>query len=602
MIEKQHYLIFGILSLSLSYIMFTGQQYFSIPAMLGLFALALLAMAFFLFPHIYPDRVHDRKILLALFALLAILALYEYLFDLIPPNALGPIGFDAFLVAISTAISILGIHYLGKAIQLKKEYGWYAYAILGALAIAFAAYAVMYIINTVQWNGVDEVAFNYYAAYLFVHGQNPYTTSMQPIVALHNIQPTVQLDGTYEFAYDYPAMSFLPFIILPLLGITNFLSFTYLTIFFAIFAALVLYRNSNLNRHLLIPIAVWLIASYALVGVASQYLAVPVFILLAYLYRARPVLFGVFMGLGASTIQLTWFAIPFLLVLIYKEKGMKFVARSAATALGVFALINAYFVLLDPVAIKNIFGLFGLTKLPFYGTNIMQFIVAFYSLPYWYSAFISILFFLVMLALFYFYTNTLKPLIAIVPIAIFFFSWRNITIYGLPFIPILLAIYYWSDRHKHRDMLKDRSYMIGALGAFVFIGLVVAVVAHGLYLNSHSLKIQNVFPIISVQSSSYYSAGTQFGLIGLKASVNNSFDSQQNLSFYIVSRSPYGEQYFLSQNLNKSAAHSLSNYTLNYPLQLIGQSTQIEVFVFSKDYISSRSINFSRLGKDFNLH
>ncbi|MDE1869531.1 MAG: hypothetical protein KGH71_00915 [Candidatus Micrarchaeota archaeon] len=598
MFGKHHYIILGILSLSLSYIMFTGEQYLSLPAMLGLFALAMLGMVFFLFPHIYPDKMHDKKIFFSLFALMLVLGIYEYLFDLVPPNALNSLGYESFLVAISSVISMIGIHYFGRVIQVEKGYRWYAYAIAGALAIAFAAYAIMYIINTVQWNGVDEVAFNYYAAYLFVNGQNPYATSMQPIIISHNIQPTVQLDGTYEFAYDYPAMSFLPFIILPLLGITNFLSFTYLTIFFAIFAALVLYRKSNLNKHLLIPIAGWLIASYALVGVASQYLAVPIFMLLAYLYRERAVLCGIFMGLGASTIQLTWFMIPFLLVLVYKEKGLQFATRSAAVATGIFVLINAYFIMLYPATIQNIFGLFGLTKLPFYGTNIMQFMVAFYSLPYWYSAFISILFFFVMLVLFYFYTSTLKPLIALVPIAIFFLSWRNITIYGLPFIPILLAIYYWGDHHKHADLLKNKSNIIAALGAFVAVGIIVAIAAHNSYSTSPSIKMQSVLPIIGVQSG-YYGSGTSFGLIGLKASVNNSFGSQQNVSFYIISRSPYGGEYFLSQDLNRSAAHSISNYTLNYPLQLIGQSTQIEIFAFSQDYISSRSINFSTLGSGF---
>src|SRR5690349_15689788 len=108
MFEKHHYLILGILSLSLSYIMFTGQQYFSIVSMLGLFALAILAMVFFLFPHIWPSRMNDKKIFFALFALLAILAIYEYLFDLVPPNALNSIGYESFLVAISTAISIIG--------------------------------------------------------------------------------------------------------------------------------------------------------------------------------------------------------------------------------------------------------------------------------------------------------------------------------------------------------------------------------------------------------------------------------------------------------------------------------------------------------------
>jgi len=33
----------------------------------------------------------------------------------------------------------------------------------------------------VPWNGVDELAANYYSAYLTLHGINPYISSMQPI-------------------------------------------------------------------------------------------------------------------------------------------------------------------------------------------------------------------------------------------------------------------------------------------------------------------------------------------------------------------------------------------------------------------------------------
>lgn len=594
MLVKHWYLLLGLFALCISYVMFTGEQYFSIAAMVVLFILAIIAALLFLLPHLYPRKSENPKIFFSFLIAIIILTVYEYAFNLVPGQALLQIGYELMLLLIATGISIYGIYklpgLLGKRSGAKRA----VYAFLCLAAISFLAYAVMYIINTVQWQGVDEVAFNYYAAQLLVNGQNPYSVSMLPILSQYHVQPTVLLNGGYELSYDYPALSFMAFFFLPLLGITNFLSFTYLTILFTVIAAFVLYERSERSKNLLIPLAGWFVATYALVGVASQYLAVPIFMLFAYLYRSRPLVCGVLLGLGASTIQLTWFALPFFFVLSYREKGVNAMLQSALAAAAVFAIVNVPFVISDPSAASNIFGLFGLNKLPFYGTNIMQFIVAWYPLPYWYSVFISGAALATTLALYFFYTKTLKPLIAIVPMMIFFLSWRNITIYGLPFIAILLAVYFWRDHHDYNDLIKNTSPILYSLAGLVIASVVVAMAAHQSYIDSQSLQISKIVPVISVQSG--YS-GQSFGLIGLRAVVNSTFDTQENVSFLVVSRGPNNEQYFLSGMLNKtSAPHSMENYTVGYGLPLINSNTQIEVFAFSQDYIASRAVNFSSLG------
>src|SRR4029077_15454066 len=100
---------------------------------------------------------------------------------------------------------------------------------------------------------------------------------------------------------------------------------------------------------------------------------------------------AIFIGLAASTIQLSWFALPFLYILILREHGGKVLLKSIAISGVTFLLVNLYFIILSPFStIGNIFALFGLTKLPFYGANIMQFFVAFYPVPYWYSVFVSV--------------------------------------------------------------------------------------------------------------------------------------------------------------------------------------------------------------------
>ena len=315
----------------------------------------------------------------------------------------------------------------------------------------------MYGLRSVNWNGIDELAFNYYASYLFVHGANPYVTSMQPILSQRGIFPTVELNGQFEYAYDYPALSFLPYAIIPILGINNFFVFIPILIFMTLFIAYYIYYKSGFNRFVLIPLVVWLFMTFTLVGTVNQYLAVSVLFLLAYVERKRIIVSGILLGLAASVIQLVWFAIPFFFILLYKEYGSKNLAKSIGITLATFLIINGYFLILTPkIFLSDMFTVFGLTKLVVFGPNIMQFMILHYPVASWFSATIAIITLLSLFVLFYLYTDTLKPLIAVAPIMIFFLTWRNISIYGIPFIPVIIAIYYIHENERDEGHFEEQ--------------------------------------------------------------------------------------------------------------------------------------------------
>ena len=593
MMRKEYYIALGIIALCLSYIFFTNQQYLSIFGMAGIFALAILAALLFVIPSVYPHRIEKPIYLGASALILVILGGYEYLFDLLSPGTLGTILHVSILIGIATIISIAGIYAIARWAHKQKGAKSQLVVFAGLVVVALLAYSAMYVINHVQWSGVDEVGYNYYAAYLLVHGQNPYSASMEPILAQRGIFPTVQLNGTYEFAYDYPALSFLAYLPIPLLGITSFFSFIFLVVLFTIIASYIVYYRSAREKRILIPLAIWIVVSYALIGVATQYLAVSILLLLAYIYRDMPLVSGVALGLSASAIQLVWFALPFFYVLMYREKGSGKMFTQLLATLAVFLLINGYFLIAYPGAIGNILSIFGLGKLPAYGSNIMQFVVAFYQLPSWYSAVISILCFAVLLSLYFAYTSTLRPLFVVVPMMIFFLSWRNISIYGLPFIPLLLAVY--SSREKEpKDIVKSRLPIAICLAAVVVIGLAVAVLAHQAYASQPGIKIDSALPILSVQQGY---GSMQFSMIGLRVLVNNTSDKNEPISFYIISRSPNNNGYILGSTLNESMAHSASNYTIDFQLALVGNTTRIFVEAFSPDYTASKTLNLTNLGK-----
>ncbi len=594
MLQKWPFLVLGIVALSFSFVLFSGQQYFSPYAMAGLLLLGLIAGLLFLYPH--HNMKGSMTINIAIIATLVVIALlvfYGYAFDLPPPgsilSAVGPV----FYVSLATVVTIAGLFVLGKVMHKNEGAMLLLCLLAGIVVISLLAYSCMYVINKTSWLGVDETAYNYYAAVLLSHGENPYTNSMQPIIAQLGVTPTVEINGSYEYAYSYPALSFLPFVLLPLLGITSFYSFVFVAVLLAAAASVFIYYKSGYSNAVLLPIAAWSFASYMLIGVVSPLLAVSVLMLLAYLYRSKAAASGIFMGLAASTTQLAWFMIPFLLVLSYRERGMRQAGKIVAYGLLAFAIVNGYFIIASPQGFASVLGLFGTSKLSLYGPNLMQFAAAFYALPSWYSAAISAIVLVSLLALYYLYTDRLRALIAVAPMLIFFIAWRNIEIYGLSFIPILIAVYFTATHERLSDIAKSKAIMLAVPPALFALALVVAVAAHYTYLTGPHIEIEKVLPIISVQSGAQ---GPEFGLIGMRVIVNNTFDKPENVSFSIVSRSPNSAGYALAPSLNATPAISTYNYTLTYALPLVNNRTEISVTLFNPDYTYTRTINFTNLG------
>jgi uncharacterized membrane protein len=581
----------AIISLCLSYFLFTNQQYFSVISMISIFIFALLSAFLFLKADEISSRPNKETYLIVSAAILIFFTVYEVLYS-------HPTGDEEtfalhvlFLVSIATLISLGGIYLSGEVFKSSRRKGPLLVLIVAICLILTSSisFLSMYGFNPTSWNGVDEVAYNYYAAKLFDHGINPYVSSMQPILTERHIFPTLQLDGNYEYAYSYPALSFLIFFLIPMLNITSFYSFIALVTMFSVFASYFLYYKSSFNVSLLLPLGVWLFFSFILVGTTTHYLAIVIFVLLAYFERKNALLSGVFLGLAASIIQLAWFFIPFFYVLELREFGKKPFYNQVVSSILIFIAVNAYFVALSPKqTISNIFGLLGLNKLPPYGTNFMQFSYAFYPLSYWYSTFISITVFMTLLILFYFYTKTLLPLIAVVPAMIFFLSWRNITLYALPAIPLIFAVYYCHNSSK--DLIEKKSYIVYAFAALVIVGVIVAVYSHGTYVANQGIHINSIIPIIYVSSTTsrnLYSFG------GFIANVSNNEPVAENVSFYMASRSPNNEAYTPGSLLPSLAPGTSKNYTINFQLSMVDNSTRIFVLVFTKDYITSTVMNIT---------
>ena len=578
--------------MSLSYLVFTGQQYFSLAAMAGALAVSLIGLALMLLSYYSnrPETGRNKKLLgiLAVLAAASLLILaYESYFDLVSTQL--PTSTGATLATMVCAVLVFAG---GAYVMENKVKGRTLEACAFALMLLIALIVVIYLLQSYSvhaagWIGTDEMAYDYYAFSLFARGANPYNATMVPVLTQYKIDPTLELNGSCACTYDYPALSFL----LPALGAiagNGYLSaMVFETVALVVLVGLLLYKRSSGNVYALLPIAAWIsIIFYLSPAPLSKYIAVSLFLVVAYLYRTRAMLSSAFLGLAASTHQLAWVALPFFYLLSLREHGKRAMLKSVLVTAGVFLLLNGYFIAISPAkTLDNILSLFT-TKTQFVGPSVMQFLVAFYPTAYWYSTALMAIAFLTMLLLFYFYTDTLKPLIALAPAAIFFLSWRNIAGYGASFVPLLIAVYYSDVKGKAADALKNRRWAVYAIALACILAVVLAVYAHGVYIRSNALSITQISTALEGNATT-----GGYVLRGMSVNLTNNQDKAETVYFYLITRDP-DRTANVTVVYHALPADSYHNYIFGGTyLPGISSDTKLYIFALSNDYITGKEVD-----------
>ena len=163
--------------------------------------------------------------------------------------------------------------------------------------------------------------------------------------AAFNASPTGE---GFEGKLSYPALAFLPLVPFVWAGLPNATPLTLLCVL-ALGALLI----TSAPRALRPWVALLCLADVPLLNAAViadpdiLYL-VPLFA--AWRWRGRPWLSAVLLGLALATKQLAWFSAPFLLVLVWRERGWRAAAGRLAGGAALFAAINAPFFLNNPRA------------------------------------------------------------------------------------------------------------------------------------------------------------------------------------------------------------------------------------------------------------
>ncbi|MHB8324914.1 MAG: hypothetical protein ACYDHB_10915 [Candidatus Dormibacteria bacterium] len=255
---------------------------------------------------------------------------------------------------------------------------WLAWATLAVALVAFGVWAYLQIYAGPGY-GTDEMAFDQYAAHLFVHGLDPYRYSMAPAIARYHVSPdgyTYRLNGLPVTTLSYPALAFLAYAPLLALGWTTQAA-AIVNVGAWILAVVLLF--SVLPRPLR-PLAIVLgslsvYVSYAVGGVTDA-LFVPLLIGAVVSWDRSALERGwrswrspVLMGLALAVKQTPWFVLAFLLAGIllerrraggsWRDAGISS-GRYLAIAGAVFLVPNVWFIAQDPLAwVQGVLAPFG---------------------------------------------------------------------------------------------------------------------------------------------------------------------------------------------------------------------------------------------------
>ncbi|KAA8923111.1 glycosyltransferase family 87 protein [Thermoplasma sp.] len=413
----------------------------------------------------------------------------------------------------------------------------------------------------------DEILIQNNAAYLFIHGQDPYIRSNMLKMFYSSQVPlfnTPMLQGGYVYYLIYPGLSvllFVPPIVFHfnpdyVIAVFNFISIVLLIYY---------YRKRKLKLQTpLIITAILVSAFYLGFTVAGVSAIIWVTLLaMAYVFRDRPYVSGIFLGLSVAYKQDPVIVIPFFLYFIYKEYGGVHEIKFIAAMVSSFMIVNLPFILMGPlawmssildVANQSIIGV-GV------GPSIISFAGFYHVSPLYFSLLILIIE-LFLLFLYVRYYNALKYAFFAFPVLIMLFNFRVLISY-LMYWPFLIMIVL-PDINIQENMLKPlrirRSH-------FIALSLVLIVVTGGFVIPMHTSSASITINSINGGSDAISIPGVIDGInITMSYYPGNGYPASVPIYFRILTNSPM-ENYSVNGLLwhTNTYLHPGSNNISIYP-------------------------------------
>ncbi|MDE1846767.1 MAG: hypothetical protein KGH52_01780 [Candidatus Micrarchaeota archaeon] len=352
----------------------------------------------------------------------------------------------------------------------------------------------------------DEVFIAFEDIAMLLHGANPYSTSVAGalyhnvtagIIAAPTITTTNQIVGTLNYPSLY-LFAFLPFYFAGPPTLQSLIN-TDLQTQASVYLLLLLFTIAAVvdKKFLEKPnygMLIFLALSLAYVSAITNFLMLALLILAYVKLRSRYA--WVLLGLCASIQELLWFPIVMLLLYSVNNYGARKGLLDAAGAVGVFLLINSYFIVINPAAfIKGIFTPLG-APLMSNGASIFGYMItSSYQIllgDFRYLFALSMLF--VALAFLYFNNKRLVGLFSIIPFLVFSHS---IPVYYTFFIAfIIITLLVKKEQLRKKPLLTSylRRHSLGffaCLAVIIAAGAAVIYASHSAYLREFNLSVSN---------------------------------------------------------------------------------------------------------------
>lgn len=571
-------LTIAIVDLGSAYMLYSYQQLLSVWAMAGLLLLMLISFLSLFFLNVFSLERSSSKIVLQIIAILSvILLIYSISYDwsIISRNAFINLGLPTLAALLSSIIlSVFNIVINKK----MSKIGFYLLFIIFASIMTGVAFFVMSS-HASSYGAVDEAIYNYYSAYLTTHLQNPYTTSMEPIYLNYHITPVPTVNGSYDFYYGYPPLSFIPFLpLVPFWPVSAF-AFKLFTIFVSSFAALIAYYKFRPNGYAILPLFVFMAFSYSSVAVPNTYLAVSIFLVLAFITmtKRRFISSGILMGAAISIHQTSWFAIPFFFIYCYNRFGKDAFFKQSASALAIFVILSLPFILTGTY-ISNIFGLLGRSN-TFYGLNVADFLIGFFPVPNITLLILSVSVFSLSIILYYFYNRSLFLFLPLIPAFIFLLSWKGVINYSLPYMILFIVVASTADNKSFDDRLQDKRPMPIAIAGLTIMLIALIFYFHGQYAQSPAM----IASPYSMNFSSTSNTGNAV-IYSFEISIINNLDSNQTPLIFLFSSNPYG--YYWAPTANVTLAPGRGGILTTYYNITTTNKTNLGIILIDKNAVN----------------
>ncbi|EQB68376.1 MAG: hypothetical protein AMDU5_GPLC00012G0016 [Thermoplasmatales archaeon Gpl] len=529
---------------------------------------------------------------------------------------LGIILMFVFLTSIKESKIIKNLPYIGFVLSIVQ---------------------LFFVISTLYPNALtDEIILQTYAAKIFLEGKDPYIKSNM-LGAFSYIKPyslyvTPGLNGKLVEILLYPGMSvlaFLPVVYFHLPDYTTLFIFSALN-FLAVFLYL---RKTHMEKILPYFSLIIMLSVYTFglsIGGSTDILWI-FFLVLAYIFREKPWLSGLFYGLSISSKQLAIVAFPFLIFMIFMEKGKSFKQSFVFFSLAAFSflLTNLPFIIMQPydwlrniveAEFQPVLGIgIGFSELSFTGL---------FKIP---STVFTLIFLATIIITFLFYVrfySKLKYALFIFPMLMFLVNYRVLLGYIVDWSLLIVISFadYLREENIKPPTLSDirakplntgiyitgiRKYLQKNITFAVIVIIIISLTTAGSIYLSYNDNDSNIYHINAVENMS-----DQQCIPGYITSMNISITYQPALGsnltspiyFRIIPSTATECNYNGMLWYASSSLHVGQNYVTAYPesyAYLLKQGTTFRIqayYNYLSDYITVKAPKINRIGiANYNL-